>query len=169
MEFYANPYNTSAHAFYFETYDEFLKKSLEVKDSSGLSVDEFEIDVIDGDQEEVQMIKAIKIDQSNMEEVIEFIETSDRYSWPSIFYLLDNHLVATLEDAIRKASELCVVESSLLDAASEVFDECYGDQIPDAIKSYIDYESFARDMQLGGDMREFEFAGKTYTCTNANI
>lgn len=30
-----------------------------------------------------------------------------------------------------------------------------------------DYDRFARDCDLGGDMSEFEFNGTTYTCTNA--
>jgi len=33
----------------------------------------------------------------------------------------------------------------------------------DNIKYYIDYEKFARDCQLGGNMCEFKYAGKTYT------
>ena len=76
--------------------------------------------------------------------------------------------VSSLDEAIRLASDYTIVESDLLDAATELFDECYGESIPDSAKMYIDYESFARDCRLGGDMVEFEFGGNTYTCTNAN-
>ena len=40
--------------------------------------------------------------------------------------------------------------------------------VPDNIKYYIDYEKFAHDCQLSGDMYEFEYNGKTYTCTNSS-
>lgn len=48
MKFYANPYNTDATGFYFETYEEFTEKMEEAKDSFGNQVEEFMIDVIDG-------------------------------------------------------------------------------------------------------------------------
>jgi antirestriction protein len=90
-----------------------------------------------------------------------------------MFFLMDNNIVKSFEDAKDKIDEVCITESSLLDAATELFDECYLTEIPkesrDFIGRYIDYEAFARDCEIGGDMREFEFGGKTYTCTNANV
>lgn len=43
---------------------------------------------------------------------------------------------------------------SLLDYATELFDEVYADSIPENLRSYIDYEAFARD--LGFDGYHFE-------------
>jgi hypothetical protein len=74
----------------------------------------------------------------------------------------------TLEQAMDKLDEPSIYGGNLLDTVSELFDECYLPTVPDNIKYYIDYEKFARDCSLGGDMCEFEYAGKTYTCTNAN-
>ena len=74
----------------------------------------------------------------------------------------------TLEQAMGKLDEPSIYDGNLLDAASVLFDECYLPSVPDNIKYYIDYEKIARDYSLGGDMCEFEYAGKTYTCTNAN-
>lgn len=172
MKFYANPYNTDATGFYFETYEEFTEKMEEAKDSFGNQVEEFMIDVIDGSREELQLVEAIKIDQGNVEEVIEYIDTSDEDEWPTIFYLLDNGVCDDLDDAKRQAMDYCVAKESLLDAATEIFDECYLCVIPkehrNSIQQYIDYESFANDCKVGGDLVEFEFGGETYTCTNAN-
>ena len=39
---------------------------------------------------------------------------------------------------------------SMLDVAEELFDECYGYDLPDHIKNYIDYEAFARDLSFDG-------------------
>lgn len=168
MKFYANPYNIGANGFYFESNDEFLEKAAALRDDFGSPVEEFMIDVIDGTQEELELVNAIGVDQCNIKEVIEYIDTSDESEWPALFFLIDNNIVNSFEDAKDKIDEVCVTESRLIDAASELFDECYGDSIPDNIKCYIDYEAFARDCEIGGDMREFEFGGKTYTCTNPN-
>ena len=169
MKFYAQPYSLDAQGFYFETYEEFTEKLKTAKDSFGNPVEEFEFQVIDGTQEECELVKAVGgIDQGNIENVIDFIDTSDEDEWPVIFFLLDNNICDNLEDAKSNASDYSIVESSLLDAATELFDECWLTSIPKEVARYIDYESFANDCRCGGDMVEFEFGGKTYTCTNAN-
>lgn len=70
------------------------------------------------------------------------------------------------KDAKENVDDVCLYNGSLIDAATEQFDEIY--TVPDSIAGYIDYEKFARDCELGGDMLEFEYNGKTYTCTNNN-
>jgi hypothetical protein len=157
MKFYANPYNFVATGFYFESNDEFLEKSAALRDNCDNVVEEFMIEVIDGTKEQIDLVNAIGIDQGNMEKVIEYIESSDENEWPAMFFLLDNNIVDKLDDAKDKADDVCITESRLIDAASKLFD-----------KRYVDYEKFARDCMIGGDMTEFEFGGKTYTCTNAN-
>jgi antirestriction protein len=39
---------------------------------------------------------------------------------------------------------------------------------PEIAKRYFDYDALARDMDIGGDVDEFDVAGTTYTVTNAN-
>lgn len=172
MKFYANPYNTDATGFYFETYEEFTEKMEEAKDSFGNPVEEFMIDVIDGAREELQLVEAIGVSQGNIEEVIEFIDTSDDNEWPTVFFLLDNNICYDLDDAKRKSRDYSVSKWSLLDAATELFNGCYLCLIPKDsrrfIEQYINYDSFANDCEVDGDMVEFEFGGKTYTCTNVN-
>jgi hypothetical protein len=55
----------------------------------------------------------------------------------------------------------------LRDAAEELFDECWLHSVPESIRYYIDYDKFARDCEMGGDLVEFECNNQTYTCTNA--
>lgn len=52
----------------------------------------------------------------------------------------------TLGQAMNKVDEPSIYDGNLLDAASELFDECYLPNVPDNIKYYIDYEKFARHM-----------------------
>jgi hypothetical protein len=73
-----------------------------------------------------------------------------------------------MDQALEKIDEPSIYEGELKDAAEELFDECYLSDIPESVRNYIDYAAFARDCELGGDMTEFEFAGTTYTCTNAS-
>jgi hypothetical protein len=170
MKFFANPYDTSAQGFYFESYEEYEDKRDALTNSMGMKVEEFEIDVIDGTQEEVQLATAMGINQGNLEACLDVLNgygVNER-DWPALFYLLDNGVVNNLAEALDKISAVCLSPCSLLDAATELFDECYAHEIPDSVRNYIDYESFARDCRMGGDMCEFEFAGTTYTCTNAN-
>ena len=167
MQFHTNPYNIGAVGFYFETYAEYVEKSESLRDNIGNVVEEFEIDVIDGTQEEVQLATAMGINQGNLEACLDVLDR-DESNWPALFYLLDNGIVNDLAEALDKVDDVCLSPCSLLDAATELFDECYAHEIPDLVRNYIDYEAFARDCRLGGDMNEFEFAGTTYTCTNAN-
>lgn len=53
-------------------------------------------------------------------------------------------------------------------AATDLFDDCYAQQIPEGLRMYVDYEAFARDLSFGGDFVEFDYQGETFTCTNAN-
>lgn len=172
MKLYANPYNTDATGFYFETYEEFTEKMETAKDSFGNPVEWFEFQVIDGTREERQLVGAIEIDQGNIEEVIDYINTSDKDEWPTVFFLLDNEICDDLDDAKRKSRDYSVGKENLLDAAAELFDERYFGLIPKEarqfIEHYIDYDRFANDCEAEGDIVEFEFGGKTYTCTNAD-
>jgi hypothetical protein len=167
MKFYANPYAFGVSGFYFETFAEYEEKAEALTDSSGIPVEEFEVEVIDGTPEEVELAGEMKIDQCNLEQCLEVLE-GDAGQWPALFFLLNNHIVTSFDMALDKASDVCLYRGYLIDAATELFDECYAHDLPQEIINYIDYEAFARDRRLGGDMREFEFAGKTYTCTNAN-
>jgi len=166
MKFYANPYNASVSGFYFETYEEFELKLSDLKDDFGVPVEEVEIEAIDGTREEMELADVFGIDQANIAEFIAFIETSDEDLWPAIYFILNDNRASSFDEAIRIARDYSIREGELIDAASEIFDEVY--DLPDEVKMYIDYEKYADDLRCGGDMVEFEFGGKTYTCTNAS-
>ena len=74
----------------------------------------------------------------------------------------------TLGQALEKLDDPSITESSLRDAAEELFDECWLSSVPESVRFYVDYDKFARDCELGGDMTEFKYNNKTYTCTNSN-
>lgn len=46
---------------------------------------------------------------------------------------------------------------------------CMLDDVPDSIKNYFDYESFGRDLILGGDYFTIEYQGTTYAINNHTV
>jgi len=166
VQFYAQPYNLDASGFYFSALEEYEEKSSQCFDSFGLAVEEFEIMFIDGSREEAQLFNACSVNQANLGQFLEILEDLPEYQQPALFYLCDV-VGYGMEEAMSKIEDLSIYSGELKDAAEELFDECYAHEIPDHIKNYIDYDAFARDCEMGGDMTEFEFAGETYTVTNA--
>lgn len=162
---HATPYNLDAAGFYFESAMDYEAKSTMHVDRYSNLVEEFEIQFIDGD--DAQLFEVCGINQANLNKWFDDIKCMSESDKLNLYYLVS---VAgyNFEQALDKVDEPSIYEGDLLDAASELFDECYLPSVPDNIKYYIDYEKFARDCSLGGDMCEFECAGKTYTCTNSN-
>ncbi len=162
---HATPYNRDASGFYFENASEYENKAATHVDRFGNLVEEFEIQFIEGYDAELFAVSGIN--QTNLNTWFNEIEFLQDFEKVSLFYLLG---VAgyTLDQALEKMNEPSIYQGDLLEAATELFNECYLYTLPENIRYYIDYEKFARDCELGGDMCEFEYAGTTYTCTNSN-
>lgn len=161
---HATPYNIDAAGFYFTNEKDYVAKSSTHFDRHGNHVDEYEIQFIDG--EYAQLFTACGISQANLSTWFDDIEPLTDHEKVSIFYLLTNGY--DLSSALDKLDEPCITEETLKNAASDLFDECYAHEIPDSIKCYIDYDKFAHDCEISGDMCEFKYVGTTYTCTNSN-
>ena len=162
---HATPYNIDAIGFYFTDLNEYETKVTSLIDCFGNLVEEFEIQFIDGD--DAELFEACGINQVNLNQwfnEIEFLQDNEKVS---LYYLVG---VAgySLDQALLKIDEPSLYQGNLLDAATELFDECWLPSVPDNIRFYIDYDKFARDCQYGGDLTEFNYAGATYTCTSAN-
>ena len=166
VEFHAQPYNLDARGFYFSTEEEYEQKSSECRDAFGAPVEEFEIQFIDGSRAESDMFRACGVNQANLGQFFAIVDEVPDYQLPALFYLCDV-LGCSMADGMDKLDDVSLYSGSLEDAAEELFDECYAHDIPESLRIYIDYSKFARDCECGGDMNEFEFAGDTYTVTNA--
>lgn len=163
--FYAQPFSLDATGFYFDSVESYTTQSENLKDSFGNPVEEFEIQFIDGD--DAQLFAACGIDQGNLRQWFETIKDLADHKKTSLFYLCDC-LGYALAVGLEKIGDVCLTESRLQNAAEELFDEIYLSEVPESVRAYIDYEKFARDSELGGDMTEFEFNSATWTCTNAS-
>jgi hypothetical protein len=162
---FAQPYNIDAQGFYFTSAEEYETKQEALRDRFGNPVEEFEIQYIDGD--DGQLFDACRIHQANLATWFDDIETLEDNEKTALFYLVDQGGY-DLDSALSAVDDVCLYEGPLLDAATELFDEIYLPEVPEAVQYYIDYAAFARDCSCGGDMVEFIYEGTTYTCTNAN-
>jgi Antirestriction protein (ArdA) len=162
---HAQPYNIDACGFYFTSAEEYETKQEALRDRFGAPVEEFEIQYIDGD--ESQLFEACKIHQGNLATWFDDIESLDRQEKAQLFYLVDQGGY-DLSEALECYDDVCLYEGPLLDAATGLFDELYLHDVPEAVRNYIDYDAFANDCRVNGDMTEFAYEGTTYTCTNAN-
>jgi Antirestriction protein (ArdA) len=162
----ATPYDISAPFFYFESIEEYNEKATNLRNDYGQPVEEFELQFIDGESIDAELFEAAGINQANLEkwDDLEALDDDDKVK---LVYLLDS-VGYELNDALDTLDDVMIFEGNLRDAAEELFDECYAHDIPENLRHYIDYEAFARDLDMNGDMSEFEVAGTTYTCTNAN-
>ena len=162
---HASPFNPDARGFNFSSVEEFNDTAGKLRDRYGAPVEEFEILFIDGD--DPQLFEACRIDQTNLSKWFDDVESLlDDGEKAQLFYLLDC-VGYNLSDALEKCDEVALYDGPLIDAASQLFDDVYLADVPEAVRPYIDYEAFARDCRLGGDMYEFRFGGSTWTATNA--
>ena len=67
-------------------------------------------------------------------------------------------------ESIRRTADvnLIIVEGSSYfeDYAEELFDECHAHTVPNNLKNYIDYKSFASDLEM--DYSAVEYKGITF-------
>jgi len=162
---HAIPYNPDATGFYFESAADYKTKSSTNLDRYGNLVEEYEIQFIDGD--DAQLFEVCGINQTNLELWFDQIEMMQDHEKVNLYYLVAM-FGCDLNQALEKLYDPCISESSLQDTAEDLFDECWLNSVPESVRYYIDYEKFARDCRLSGDLVEFEFSNKTFTCTNAS-
>lgn len=162
---FALPYDLDARGFYFCTAEDFTIKAASLTNSHGQPVEEFELQWIDG--EDGKLFDACGINQTNLDIWFDEIEGLESWEKASLFYLV-GLAGYKLEEALERVEDVSLYQGALLEAATELFDSCYLQEIPENVRSYINYESFANDCRLGGDMVEFDYDGSTWTVTNAN-
>lgn len=145
MQFHATPYDISAAGFYFETAEEFAEKSASHKNEHGDPVEEYEIQFIDGESHEAAICEALGINQGNIADVIDYIESLDQ--WDVIKAEAAAALGILQFDTCLGDIDVYQVDSLEELAGQFVDDGLFGD-IPDHLVNYIDYAAIARDLSL---------------------
>lgn len=163
-QLYANPYNSSVAGFYFTSYEEYKTKSSKHVDPFGLPVEEYEIDHVDGDLN--QLFNACNIDQCTLHVWFNEIETMDKSDQTELYFRCDC-LGQDPQEAICDLNSDGSIStgSSLYYAYSYIEDSGILNTLPENIQRYFDFEAFARDLEYSGDITEFSYDGDTYTAT----
>lgn len=159
---HAQPYDISAIGFYFEDAEGYEAKAKNNKNDYGQTVEEYEIQFIDGEDIDCALAKAWGITQVNFAAYLEAAEDWDEN---------DKHryIIAVGECGYsheQVASDPSNVDmtlyalSSMRDLAEQFVEEgLYGD-IPENLQFYIDYAAIARDLSV--DYSETKIAGTNF-------
>lgn len=86
-------------------------------------------------------------------ELVNEYASLDKEAQLIVEYLVD-HIGYSIEQALEKHEDVNVYEGSMVDYAYDFVSDCY--DLPEIAARYFDYEAFARDLELEGDIAEYE-------------
>ena len=147
-QFYAQPYSLSHCGFYFSSLDQF-NTGMDRLIQNGC--EEVEIQVIDGESHQYQLAQSLKVGQADIERWFTELEDLTEEDAERLCFLID-HCGYTASDALEKYDSVCLFTGSAEEYAEEVLEDTQS--IPDYLQGYIDYQAFARDMTLNGEIIE---------------
>jgi len=157
---HATPYDISAMGFYFGTYDEYVEKAASHKNENGDHVEEYEIQIIDGDN--YKLFDALNINQANLSQWFDDFENLEGEDFIKALYLADD-VRCSIDEVLGHMDDVTLFVGSALEYA-EQFIEDTGmlDSMPENLRYYFDVQAFARDMKLNGDITDLHIDGTSY-------
>ncbi len=163
---FAQPYDISACGFYFDSLDDYSRKSANLKNDHGQPVEEFEIQFIDGEDIDSALAKAWDIHQGHLTTFFEAVDEWDEQQKRS-FIIAVGECGYRFDPASDHPDqfEVDIYEmNSLTELAEHFVDERFYGDIPERLAFYIDYEAIARDLAI--EYCELNIAGKrfVYAC-----
>jgi hypothetical protein len=174
MQLFANPYDTSATGFYFETAEEYAERYV-----ARLPVEEYEIEFIDGDGWQSQIFAAAdprQGDIANFFALIDDLEGMSDEARAGAWFRMSNNgdklkdVVESSEsdhvDYVLFSSGAGYEAKALTEYAEHLVDEGAYGEIPKALEYYINCEAIGRDLRLNGDVSAEEFDGTYYIFNN---
>ena len=163
---YAQPYDISATGFYFDTAEEYAQKAAKNKNDYGQTVEEYELQFIDGESIDAKLFEALSVNQCNFPEFLEACDTWDEGQKQKVILAVGECGCSfDLKSGGPDDFEVDIYElDSLRELAEQFADEGLFGEIPKHLQNYIDYDAMARD--LGMDYSEATIDGKRliYRC-----
>ncbi len=159
---FAQPYDISAHGFYFHSLEEYNEKSANLLNHYGDLVEEFEIQFIDGDDLDCELFKALSIHQGT---IGDYFNASEYFSDGQKIRII----LATRECGYNfdystddpDGYDIDIYElDSLRDLAEQFIEDGLFGNITENIRYYLDLDAIARDLAM--DYSETTIAGKNY-------
>jgi hypothetical protein len=166
-ELFAQPYDVSALGFYFQSLDEYQRKSGKLRNDAGQPVEEFEIQFIEGDDIDAQLFKALRIHQGDIGAFLDACDDWDDHQKRKVIVAVGECGYSfTLGSSDPDDLEVDIYEMrDLRELAEHFLDEGLFGEIPERLQYYIDFDAIARD--LASDYSETRIAGKNliYRCS----
>ncbi len=159
---FAQPYDISATGFYFDSHEDYIEKSETLRNEHGDSVEEFEIQFIDGEDIDSELAKAWGLYQGDISAFFDATENWEEHQKLSFiiavgecFYKFD------AETGHPDDFEVDLYQlDDMKDLAEHFIEEGLYGPIPEALQYYIDTDAIARDLSV--DYSEITIAGTNY-------
>ena len=149
LQLHAQPYDTSAIGFYFDSVDDF-----ETKFNSNLPVEEYEIQFINGTDTECTLCNIVDPCQSTLEKFFDLVELDFSDDQLTALCYLVEQVGYSLEDGLNKIDVVELFKGTKTEYAEQLIDDCYN--LEGIAQDYFDYERFGNDLEMGGDITEIE-------------
>lgn len=154
--FHATPYDISATGFYFETLAEYEDKASHHRNDHGDPVEEYEIQFIDGDDADSRIFFLLGVTQATLPRYFELQSELEPDALLRLEILIGD-MGHELETALEKQDDLIVYgEISPEDWARDYLEDTASLEALGTLACYFDYEAFARDCLINGDIAEHE-------------
>ena len=103
--------------------------------------------------------KKASLDLDTLKECYSIIEDFDTNKKTLFAVLLSDYSYSyDIETLVYYAAEnACIFEGSRSDYAYELIEDCYDTKSMGTLANYIDYDAFARDIELGGSIQEIGY------------
>lgn len=162
---YAQPYDISATGFYFDIVEQYRAKAAKAVNDYGQKVEEFEIQLIDGDELDAALAKAWELNQVNFAKFLTVVEEWEDHSKIRCIIAMENGFDFDVEtDDIDSLEVEIFGAESIRELAEQFVDDGLFGEIPESLQNYIDYDAIARDLAV--DYSETMIVGEkfVYAC-----
>jgi len=157
---FAQPYNIDAHGFYFKSADEYRAAASRLKDGFGNAVEEFEIQLIDGEGIDCDLAKAWNLTQASFAAYLDAASTWQDHE-KTAFIIAVGECGYDFDPARVDPNDFDVDLyhlNTLKDLAIQFVEDGLLGEIPERLQYYFDYDALARD--LSADFSETRIAGE---------
>lgn len=149
IQLHAQPYDLSATGFYFETEEQFDANFAANRNAYDDSVEEYEIQFIDGDDIDCELAKAVGLNQANVRDFLECAKTWDE--WQKLLFIIAvgecGYSFDPQAEPDHHGIDIYHVDN-LRELAEQFVEKGLFGEIPENIQFCLDYDAIARD--LGG-------------------
>ncbi len=159
---YAQPYDISATGFYFTSAEDYEARAGKLRNSNGQPVEEFEIQIIEGESIDCQLFSALGVHQGSFAAYLDAVDDwGDDDKIKVIIAVGEGGYSFDLGRDDPDKFEVDLYEcDTLRDLAMQFVDDGLFGEIPTAIANYLDYDAIARDLSM--DYAEITIDGTHY-------